>query len=165
MSAPPSPGYTPNSDEDEDEDDDALGWKIHKPAPRSSARPTQQSISAAVAHGNNGAAMAAAEPSRKRQRVAEGPIIHDDASTSTSAPVPETMGSLGSQQPPPPHMKPHHPLPGLRMKSFFGIQPVDEISDVIGRWLLQVCYGLSNVEVGGIWVSGIPYCRLMCCVD
>jgi hypothetical protein len=39
-------------------------------------------------------------------------------------------------------------MPGLLMKSFFGITPRDEISQVIGQWLLHVCRGLQNVEVG-----------------
>jgi len=43
--------------------------------------------------------------------------------------------------------KPHHPMPGLLMKSFFGITPRDEISQVVGQWLLEVCRGLQNVEI------------------
>ena len=46
-----------------------------------------------------------------------------------------------------PGAKPHHPMPGLLMKSFFGITPRDEISQVVGQWLLEVCRGLQNVEV------------------
>jgi hypothetical protein len=50
-------------------------------------------------------------------------------------------------------------MPGLLMKSFFGITPRDEISQVIGQWLLHVCRGLQNVEVG-LFQSSRPDRRL-----
>ncbi len=151
MSPPPSPGYAPNSDfSAEEDDDDALGWKIQKPVPRSKPPPSQQ-LKPPDAHGDgngNGNVMDAAGPSRKRQRIGQS-----GQGTSTPPLQQPHTEAFGFQPPPPHQMKPHHPLPGLRMKSFFGIQPVDEISDVIGKWLLQVCYGLSNVEVrcGSRW--------------
>lgn len=42
---------------------------------------------------------------------------------------------------------PHVPMPGLLMKSFFGITPRDEFVRIIGEWLLQVCRGQRGIEV------------------
>ncbi len=144
------PGYIPNSDGSGSEDDgdrvqdalphdgeseDDLDWKL---------QPKVVGQAVHVAHNGN-----YAEPSRKRQRVeggGNGAHALAGPSSSSLAPAPAQAGqgpssaSLGDQPA-------HHPMPGLRMKSFFGWQPADEISKVVGEWLLRVCWKLQNVEV------------------
>lgn len=128
----------------------------------------KREVSAGGEDGRNGH-HAADEPARKRQRTTE-PNAAEPGATSIfkSAPAPSprpvTHDAPSAQPPtytappPPPTARnpmdrypPHVPMPGLVMKSFFGITPRDEFVRIIGEWLLQVCRGQRGIEVGSLW--------------
>jgi hypothetical protein len=110
------------------------------------------------------------EPLRKRQRTSQDPTdvkpepsattIFKSATGASPRPPAETHAQQLPPQtyvPPGPHhpgtrnpmdrYPPHVPMPGLLMKSFFGITPRDEFVRIIGEWLLQVCRGQRGIEV------------------
>lgn len=115
------------------------------------------------------------EPLRKRQRLSQErdvkpetnltTIFKSAASGASPRPAIETHvqplppPTYVPPGPPPPgatrnpmdRYPPHVPVPGLVMKSFFGITPRDEFVRIIGEWLLQVCRGQRGIEVGRLF--------------